>query len=249
MNKKNRKEVIENVLRDLMSLRQNGSLNNHYAIEENIVFFESIKSILGYLNWLITRARQLKRTELLEINNLLPRWDKEMHKELISLEKKRFPGLITPLVNKILKLIYKKKDRFIGVNLGCGGMEVELQIIKKLFYSKHSSQVVLIGIDKLRSIHELAKENLKGMESYIDIYKFENLDSHTLEKILEKEKKRHIIIISKNDIFELQGDFNPKTFDVVYNSLFKHHLTDSQKVQIDNIGLKLAKTVIEYDGY
>jgi len=154
-----------------------------------------------------------------------------MHRKLVEMEKKEFPGLIAPLVNRIVDLILQKEGRFIGIGLGCGGMEVERQVIKKLLEKKHPHQVVLIGVDKSPITHEVARENLREIEPHIDIHEVESLSSSTLDSLLEGNRHRHIIILCKNDIFKLREyfPFGMGTFDVVYHSLFKHHLTDLQK--------------------
>lgn len=52
---KNRKEIIDEVLKDLELLKNKPDFNQ-YAINENIVFFEATKSIFEYIWWLITRV-------------------------------------------------------------------------------------------------------------------------------------------------------------------------------------------------
>lgn len=83
----NRKKIIEEVLNDLESLKNDPSLNQ-YAIDENIAFFDATKSIFRYIWWLITRAPKIDGEKLLEINDLLPKWDLAMHRKLIEVEKK-----------------------------------------------------------------------------------------------------------------------------------------------------------------
>ena len=80
----------------------------------------------------------MDKTKLLELTDFpFSHWDKEMHRKLIEMEKKDFPGLVKPLVDGVVNLILgKNRSRFIGVSLGCGGMEVERQIIKKLIHKK-----------------------------------------------------------------------------------------------------------------
>lgn len=245
-----RLKIIDHVVKDLNSLKLS-PFPNHYAIDENVAFFESIKSVSSYLKWLITRAPKLDRAKLLELTDFpFPHWDREMHRKLVEMERKDFPGLVKPLVDNIVNLIISRnQNRFIGVGLGCGGMEVERQVIKKLIDLKYKKQVILIGIDKSPITHEVAKGNLREIEPDIDIHECEILNTEVLVNILKKENNRHVIIMCKNDIFQLQKYFDNKHFDLMYHSLFKHHLNDEQKNKIDLIINSLSKNAIEYDGF
>ncbi len=245
-----RKGIINHILADLKILENNPSFHNKYAIRENIAFFEAIKSVPNYIKWLVQKAGKLDRTKLLELTDFpFPKWDREMHRKLIEMEKKDFPGLVAPLVNRVTELILAKKDRFIGVGLGCGGMEVERQVIKKLLEKNHPHQVVLIGVDKSPVTHEVARENLREVEPHIDIHEIENLNSSSLENLLKGDKHRHIVILCKNDIFKLPEHFPPQFFDVIYHSLFKHHLMGNHKAEMDSVVTSLRKCGLEYDGF
>ena len=84
-----RKEIIIHILKDLEDLRSSSSFHNTYALEENIAFFEAIRSIRTYIVWLIKRAPKLEREKLLELTDFpFPRWDREMHRKLVEMEKK-----------------------------------------------------------------------------------------------------------------------------------------------------------------
>ena len=60
---------------------------------------------------------------------------------------------------------------------------------------------------------------------------------------------KYTVILCKNDIFKLDRDFSPQMFDLVFNSLFRHHLNAVEKDKIAVISKKIAKKVMEYDGY
>ena len=103
-------------------------------MEENIAFFQAAKTVFGYIRWLITRAGKINKKELRELTDLHPdKWDREMHTKLIEVERKKFPGLIKPLVDQIVSLIISNEHRpLVLANLGCGGMEIERKVIMKL---------------------------------------------------------------------------------------------------------------------
>lgn len=247
-----RRAVIEHILKDIATLKNNSSFTNQYAINELILFFRAIKTYPSYIRWIIKHASQLDRTRLLELTDLpFSHWDRMMHEKLVEMESRDFPGLVAPLVNRLIELIEEKKyeGHFIGLHLGSGGREVDRQVMKNLIEKKYAKQVVLIGVDNSSAANALAKENFREIEPFIAIHEVEKITKAELDAILKKEKSRHIIILAKNDIFTLSQDFLPHSFDVVYHTLFKHHLTEAQKERLDSEISSLGKTVLEYDGY
>jgi hypothetical protein len=121
----NRKDKIDEILKELNSLRDKSVQSSWYAVEENIAFFQAVKTIFGYIRWLTTRAG----------------------------------------------------------------------------------------------------------------------------KINKKDSNKFHVILCKNDIFRLDNFFPRKSFDIIFHSLFKYHLNDMEKIRIDAIAQRLAKYMLEYDGY
>lgn len=245
---KNRKEIIKEVLNDLKLLQSNNSINQ-YAVEENINFFKASKSIPTYLFWVIKKAPRVDGERLLEINDLLQKWDLAMHERLIEIEKRTFPGLITPLVEKIANIILNTNNQITVMSFGCGGMEAERQIISSLIANKHDTRVVFIGVDRSLIIKQIIQKNLKNLEEQINFYEVENLTSERFAELRKKQTKKYLIILCKNNIFELEKCFQEEEIDILFHTLFKHHFIKEEKEKIDAIAKKLAKRVIEYDGY
>jgi len=246
-----RRAVIEHVLKDLATLKNNPKFENQYAINELIIFFNAIKTYPSYVRWIVKRAPKLDRTRLLELTDLpFARWDRAMHEKLIELESKDFPGLVTPIVNRLVELIEEKKSGapFIGLHLGSGGREVDRQVVKKLIDKKHIGRVALIGADISSVANDLAKENFQEIEPFIAIHEVEKLTKQSLDEIFKKEASHYIIILTKNDIFTLPRNFPRHFFDVIYHTLFKHHLITSQKEKLDAEIVPLGKKLLEYDG-
>jgi hypothetical protein len=52
-----------------------------------------------------------------------------------------------------------------------------------------------------------------------------------------------------NDIFELEKSFRPGYFDLVYHSLFRHHLAPHQQERLDAVIVALSKRHMEFDGF
>lgn len=244
----NRKKIIAEVLKDL-ELLKNNPLLNQYAVNENIAFFEATKSILSYIKWLITKAPKIDGSRLLEINDLLPRLDLTMHRKLIEMEKKKFPGLIDPLVKRILETVLIYSRPMTLMNIGCGGMEAERQVISSLIVNNYDKRLVFIGVDRSPTTAELIKENFKDLFNKVDFYEIDYLDNQKLQEIIKKQEKQFLMVLCKNDIFQIDKYFQKNTFDLVFHVLFKHHLNLKEQDAIDNILGKIGMSIIEYDGY
>jgi hypothetical protein len=220
-----------------------------YAIEENIVFLKSIKHLPGYVRWLITRPKKINASELLELTDFpVEEWDIKMHKRLIEIERNKHIGLGKPLVDKIMEHILSEKRPLVMVNLGAGGMEVDRQVIAALVEKKYSHPMVFIGVDKSLTTRKIAKENLGSLGSDIKIIESDHLTRPELENI-KASNKGIVVILCGNDIFELDKEFPEKYFDLIYHSLFKHHLSLEQRQELDMLMKKTAKRAFEYDGY
>ncbi len=245
-----RRETIDEVLRELAAFKPDFRPENHYAVEANREFFEAIKSRSKYFRWLTMRARKLAGDRLLEINDLLPQWDAEMHRELIAMERKKFPGLLKPIVGRLAELVMSGgSSPFVAANLGCGGMEIERQTIAALRSASYRGKIVFVGIDQSPIAHAIAKENLRTMDLPVDIQDVENLDGARLESFVHSFKDQYAVILCKNDIFKLKKVFDGKTFNVAFHSLFKHHLAAAERSQLDSILADIAHCTLEYDGY
>jgi SAM-dependent methyltransferase len=243
-----RAQQIESVLNDLTGLRSRPTFNQ-YAVEENIIFFRSIYSLPSYIKWLLTRAHMIEPQKLLELTDFpFERWDITMHKALSSLQKRDFPGLITPLVEKISEMITNHDgETLLILNAGAGAMETEVQIIKRLG-AKNAKKIFFIGDDKSEAALGVAKENLRELRD-VPVYELDQLDEKKLMKLVGETKKSINIVLCKNDIFALDKAFGVNFFDIVFSSLFLHHLSDAERIRLDTIEEKIAKRVLEYDGY
>ena len=242
---------IEGILEKLREFKNDSRYRGRlYAIEENIQFAEAMKSLPRYVWWLLTRASKIDGSRLLELTDFpVEEWDVRMHKRLIEMERKDRPGLVKPLADKVIQSILKENRPLILANLGAGGMEVDRQVISELLEKKYDKPIIFIGVDKSPVINRIAKENLNSLGKIIEIVDVEILTKNRLDEII-RENKGIIVILCKNDIFNLGAEFSPKYFDLVYDSLFKHHLTEeSDKDKLDKIIKEISKKYLEYDGY
>lgn len=242
--------LIDEILKDLESIRDTVASEHRYAVEKNIEFFRASKSIFSYIKWLFLQAPKIDSSRLLELIDLpLPRWSNEMHKELIHVQKTKFPLLIRPLVQRLYSHILKRGSLSILIDLGCGGMEVERQVIVKLEKIKNLGKVIFVGVDKDPISRKLAKQNLEELGLLIEVFEVNKLDSDKLVEIFNLSIKKYVIILCENDVFNLNQQFKFKDFDILYHSLFMHHINMKEREYIDEIAKKIANKTIEYDGY
>lgn len=247
---KNRQIEIENALEKLKQFKVDERFKDKlYAIEENILFLQSIKSLPRYVWWLLTRASKIDGSRLLELTDFpVEEWDVKMHERLIEMERRERPGLARPLRDRIFSFILKENRSLVLVNLGAGGMEVDRQVISLLIEKKYDKPIIFIGVDKSPITHKIAKENLNSLGERIEVFDLDILTKNKLEEIA-RANKGVAVILCKNDIFDLSAQFPQKYFDLVYSSLFKHHLNTSDKERIDKIIKDISKKALDYDGY
>jgi hypothetical protein len=247
--KKERIDQINQILSDLQVAKTETSDQDLlYAIEQNITFFEATKSFPRFVVWVFTKMSKIDKERLLEINDILPKWDKEMHIKLMEIEQRKFPGLIRPLVEEIVKFIKARNSPLVLVDVGSGGMETERQVLEILIAEKYNKPLMLIGIDQSNTAHEIAGNNLGMFKKHFQFYSVNTLDNDSLQKMRENNKG-FALIHCKNNIFDLDKIFPYKVFDLSYHSLFKHHLNIEQQNDLDRILTSVSKNTFEYDGF
>jgi hypothetical protein len=226
-----------------------------YVIEENLLFLKAIQSLPRYFAWLVGHARTIDGARLKELTDFpVPEWDVAMHSRLMEIERNKRIKLGAPLRDKILQFILNQNQNrnpsrpLTIVNLGAGGMEVDRQVGECLLEKGYQGQVIFIGIDKSLTTHVIAKDNLKSFGNKVTILEIDNLTEEKLAEV-KKNQKGIVYVLSKNDIFTLEDSFHSGYFDMVYNSLFMHHLELAQRGRLVEIMKKIAKKVLIYEGY
>ena len=243
-----RGEEIRTIILELESLKsETRDADKLYAIDANIAFYKATKSVFKYIWWLITVAPKLDGAKLLEINDLLPKYDERMHLTLIGVEKKRFPGLINAISDKVFEYITKNKGARVIGSVGSGGMELERQVISKLILLNYSGDITFIAFDQSDDAHKIAKKNLEELGEQVSIMTIDNLSQEDSNKVVLKKGIK--VILARNNVFDLKNKFSQQYFDLVYSSLFTHHLDDRQYDTLTMDLKSVSKYVIEYDGY
>jgi hypothetical protein len=242
---------IQQALQKLESFRKDPVYaNQQYAIDANIVFLNAARSLPGYIWWLFFVAPKLDGSRLLELTDFpVEEWDVEMHSRLIEMQRRKNPGLITPLVNAITEYIQSENRDLIIADLGAGGMEVDRQVIEWALKTNHPHALTIVAVDKSSITRKIADKNLKEFAEKAEIVEVGEITAEDLKRMREKSQKKILVVMCTNDIFELANKFPPKHFDLVYHSLFRHHLNLPEQEKLDQACETIAKQHIELDGY
>ena len=241
---------INQILLDLRAIaKATTDKDKLYAIEQNMILFEATKSLARYLWWVVTKMPRIDPERLLEINDLLPKYDSEMHKQLNIIERRKFPGLIRKIVEEITRFIISSERDLILLSIGSGSMELERQVMTALIKQGYDKKVVFGAVNQSPLAHKMAGENLSSLASHVEFYFSEKINQDYIQDVKDKSSKNFSIIQCHNNIFSLDEIFSENYFDVVYNSLFIHHLNQQQAEKIRLIALHIAKKYFEYDGF
>ncbi len=222
-----------------------------YAITENIRFFRASRSMWSYVTWLLTAGR-LDARRLLEINELLPEYDKQLHDSLIEIERKKFPGIIEGAV-QYLELLRRKvdADRIRIGSIGSGGCEVERQFIERTLRAPlGTGKVTIVAFDISIAAHDRAEENLESLKSErIRMVRVPQLTAESLRTLETETTQDMLVVFAHNDIFTLDSIFEKQTFTVLMSVLFLHHLPRNLGVELVRLMERAATYVMHYDGY
>jgi len=249
MSAANRRQIIDESITQLKEFAHDDAYKQYrYAIVENILFLEAAKHIGTYIRWLLTRLKHIQRDDIIELTDLpVPLWDKEMHTYLMALQRNTHIGLGLPLVERVISLIEKKQGTSVILDIGAGGMELDKQICTKLLGKKHLYPVILVGIDASETVRKLANTTMQSVQD-VTVHSFERFTKYDLDTIKKDAQGIHVVICG-NNIFRLAEEFPKGEIDIIYHSLFKHHISDQKHSQLDTLFRECANTVLEYDGY
>lgn len=249
INTQSRASQIEEILKDLRGLNTEDPSYPKYAVDANLEFFESLKKIRTYVSWFKTVAPALDGTQLLELADFgIPRWDEELHRRLVAVSRQKFPGMIEPLRQTLIKHIVEQSPRAIA-DLGSGGMEVERQVINTLEEIGYDQKLVFIGIDRSPSARAYVERNFAETLRLVDVIQANHLTKTDLESHINKTKSKHLLIICNNDVFQLDQDFGTQGLDLAFHVRFKHHIPKAQHTALDATAQRAARTVYEFDEY
>jgi hypothetical protein len=248
-----RRQEIQEILADLETLKTQAKYRQ--AVKLNITFFKAIRSPVSYIWWLIFKASKLRRnrSQITEIGDLpLPKWQKS-GLEMLSAFEAMVPGMLLLVKERILaqmaELQSHAKRPIFMLSLGCGGMELERQVIYELIRKRSRTSITFVGVDYSPAVPEvvtnrfkpLLSKGLLGLETASQI----DLDQLNCFKRADGSQQFRIIILNTNafELERLPEDF----FDCAYHTRLAHHLTAKEHRTLNSLALHLAPKLIEFD--
>lgn len=246
-----RNEVIDSAIKRLRAFAlKNTDDKRAYAIEANIAFLEAARSIPRYFWWLFRVAPKLDGSRLLELTDFpVEEWDVAMHERLIEMQKRKRPGLIAPLVGAITEYVQKESHDLVIADLGAGGMEVDRQVAEWALKTNYPHTFTIVAVDKSPITRRIADKNLKELANDVEIIETSELSMNELQQMRKNATKKILVVMCTNDIFALDRQFPSKYFDLVYHSLFRHHLNLAEQEKLDHTIQTISKRHFEFDGY
>ncbi len=220
----------------------------------NIEFFRAIRSPFGYLWWLIFRAPKLRRnrTKIVEIIDLpFPKWQKMVLETLSWFEV--WMRVLVPIREQIIRELERlkkvKKEPIIVASIGCGGMELERQIIYKLIRKRFDFPLIFIGVDYSPASLEVTTSKFSNLTArgLVQIKAASHLGNDDLNQLkAEAAFQKLLLVFLKADAFDLK-ELAEGSFDLVYHTRLRHHLTLEEGRQLDKLAIHLAPKVVELD--
>lgn len=246
-----RSQEIESALAKLGGFRADPAYaDRQYAIDANTAFLKAARSLSSYLWWLFTVAPKLDGSRLLELTDFpVEEWDVAMHSRLIELQRRKQPGLVAPLVAAITDYIQHESRDLIMADFGAGGMEVDRQVAEWAVRANGEHLLTIVAVDKSAVTRNIARKNLETLQGSVDVVETGEIDAAELERLRRAATKNVLIVMCTNDIFHLPEQFPAHSFDLIYHSLFKHHLTPEGQETLDAVIRGLAKKHLEFDGF
>jgi SAM-dependent methyltransferase len=243
---------IQEILADLKTLAAHPDYVE--AVKLHTGFFRAMRSPISYLFWLVLKAPKLRRnrakvTELADLP--LPRWQKTVLETLSFFEE--WMTTLLPIKNHVVRELEKlkksKQEPIVVASLGCGGMELERQIIYQLVRKRFRFPTVFIGVDYSAASLEVATSKFKNLTSkgLVHMQTITHLGNNELAKIKVQAASQGFMVISlRNDAFALK-ELAENSFDLVYHARLRHHLTTEEASKLDELAHYLAPNLVELD--
>jgi len=160
---------------------------------------------------------------------------------------------LDPIKNQIIQELERlkevRKEPIAMASIGCGGMELERQIIYQLIRKRFSHPLIFIGIDYSPASFEVATTKFKNLEAkgLLQIKTISHLGAEELNDLKARAaSQRFTVVLLKADAFDL-AKLPSNSLDLVYHTRLRHHLTQEQGSKLDRLTAYLAPKLVELD--
>ena len=211
---------------------------------------------MSYLWWLLYHAPRLRKQRhcIVELADLpFLRWQ-DVLLETLSWFEIWIDRVLRPIRQQIIREVFRlkeiKKEPIVLGSFGCGGMELERQVVFQLLRSRFKFPLLIVGVDYSTAIVDVINRKFanlvaKGMLEIEIVDHLENEDEFNLLK-QRAAKRRFTIVLFRTDAFELQK-LPENSFDLVYHTRLRHHLTEMEREKLDKLAVHLAPKFMELD--
>lgn len=244
---------IKQILSDLESLKSHPDYKE--GVRLNIEFFKAIRNPFSYVWWLMFRAPKLRkaRARIVELADLpLPRWQKELL-ETLSWFEIWMLRVLQPMRKQIIRELERlkkvKKEPIVVASLGCGGMELERQMLYQLVRMRFNFPLIFIGVDYSLAVPDVINSKFANLVSkgLLKVRTISHLGADELNKLkAEAASLRFLVVLLNTDAFQLK-ELAQDSFDLVYHTRLRHHLTLEENKKLDELATHLAPKLLELD--
>ena len=244
---------IKQILSDLESLKSHPDYKG--GVNINIEFFNAIRHPFSYLWWLISKTPKLRRdrARIVELADLpLIRWQKELL-ETLSWFEVWMLRILRPMGKQIIQELERlkkvKKEPIVAASLGCGGMELERQMLYQLVRMRFNFPLIFIGVDYSPAVPDVINSKFANLVSkgLLEVRTISHLGVDELNKLkAEAASLRFLVVLLNTDAFQLK-ELAENSFDLVYHTRLRHHLTLEENKKLDELATHLAPKLLELD--
>jgi hypothetical protein len=160
---------------------------------------------------------------------------------------------LEPIKNQIIQelesLRKARKEPIAIASIGCGGMELERQVIYQLVRKRFNFPLIFIGIDYAPASFEVANAKFKNLESrgLLQIKTISHLGIEELNALkAQAASHRFTVVLLKADAFDLK-ELPSNSLDLIYHTRLRHHLTAAEGREMDKLTAHLAPKLVELD--
>ena len=153
------------------------------------------------------------------------------------------------IVRELERLKEIRKEPIVVLSLGCGGMELERQVIYELVRTRFNFPVIFVGVDYSAAVPDIIAAKFGPLVSngLLQINTISHLGADDLNRLkTESTSHRFSVVLLNTNAFDLK-DLLENSFNLIYHTRLRHHLTPEESNRLDELTTYLAPKVIELD--
>ncbi len=153
------------------------------------------------------------------------------------------------LIRGLEGLMKIKKEPIVVLSFGCGGMELERQVIYELVRRRFNFPIIFVGVDYSAAVPDVLATKFASLVSkgIVQLKTISHLGDDDLSRLKnEAASHRFSVVLLNTNAFDLK-DLRENSFNLIYHTRLRHHLTAKESNQLDELATHLTTKVIELD--